>query len=177
MNTVVVSHSLTKDQKLTALIIFAIFGALMFWLFYTPPISELAQVKEVEPPEEIIFALANVEGNVGSPMDQYGDIYKISEALRVGVATSKSLGKDGKNYWLKELRGRVAVREAVEALEELKHLETKSLFEKLSRQELGKVERLKKTIEAQIYSQYAKDEGLRFNHGQLGNLVDQITKR
>jgi hypothetical protein len=130
----------------------------------------------IEAPEELIFALANVAGDVGSVDEQRSDIEKISEALRSQKTTSKALGKKG-SYWLTELRRRVDVRQAVEAFEELQELEIKSCVTKLSRSELSQIPRLRKTVENQIYSQYAKEEGLNCNHAQIGNLVNQITMK
>jgi len=148
------------------------------WLAKMPDKKEVpqGQTKKVEAPEEIIEALANLEGDVGSIEEQREDISHIAEALRIGTATSESLGKKGNDYWLTELRRRVDVREAMEAWEELKRLDAKSMSIELSRQELAKIPRLRKIVEAQILSAYAKDEGLTCNFAQVDNLVTSITK-
>jgi hypothetical protein len=146
------------------------------WLAKMPANESTEESAQVVAPDEIIFALANVEGDVGSIEEQRADLYDIYEALRIGTATSKSLGKSG-NTWLGELRNRVNVREAMESWQELQTLADESSFRKLTRQEIGKISRLRKIIEAQILSRYAKEEGLHCNHGQVGNLVSQITQK
>jgi hypothetical protein len=175
MTKIVVNDSRLKRGHICLAVIFlSLLAVSMLWVGQKPTTENVPQ-QVVEPPDDIIFALANLEGNVGSAMEQRGDIYKISEALRIGVVSSSFLNKKGN--WLTEFRRRVDVREAIEAFEELKTLETKASIIKLSRHELANLPLLRRLVEAQIYSQYAKEEGLTCSHAEVGNLLSQITKK
>jgi hypothetical protein len=177
MNTVN-RNGLTISQFVLLIILATILVFLSVWLVKAPDkgVSQDQTQKVVEAPEKIIFALANLEGDVGSIEEQREDIEKISEALNSRTVTSEALGKKGDD-WLTKIRRRVDVREAIEAWEELKNIDTKSMFVELTEEERNKVPRLRKIVEAQILSCYAKEEGLNCNHGQIGNLVDRIAKK
>jgi len=171
---IVYRKGLTLGDYATIIIIAILLAYGVSWLLQMP--EKPAQVQqEVEVPEEVIFALANLEGDVGSIVEQRKNYYDISEALRIGTATTQSLGKKG-DFWLTELRRRVDVREAMEAWQELQTLADESLFRELTRQEICRIPRLRKLVEAQILSCYAKDEGLECTHGQVDNLVASISK-
>ncbi len=177
MNTVN-RNGLTISQFVLLIILAAILAFLCVWLVKAPdkdaPQGQTQKV--VEAPKKIIFALANLEDDVGSIEEQREDIEKISEALNSRTVTSEALGKKG-DFWLTELRRRVDVREAMQAWEELKDIDTKSMFVELTEEERNKVPRLQKVVEAQILSCYAKQEGLNCNHGQVGHLVDRLAKK
>jgi hypothetical protein len=169
-------YNIVLELMCMALIFITIISiAFVYRASHPPAVQEQVQIVESEIPEELIFSLANLESCVGSSMDQRMDLHKISEALQDGTVTSKSLGKTGQ-HWLAQLRYRVDVREAVEALRDLNELREKALVGAISRYELPRIEKLRKVVEAQIDSKYADDEDLVCTHAGLNALVERIIK-
>ncbi len=113
------------------------------------------QAVRIEAPKEIKDAFGRLRMNVGWIDSQRDDIEKISKALRIGKATSESLGQSGD--WLTPWRLRVNVREAVIFWDQIQHIEEKS-SSGLRDWQIKEATRLSKFVKQQVGTKYAEVE-------------------